>query len=93
MTNYIRIPEEMARKLHAIVKREDAELAEAVGEAIDAQSDDRPWATMADLVRHADMVNARRDNNSSPEMVDDAARSREILNTEFPDYLASRVDA
>lgn len=93
MTNYIRIPEELARQLYAIAEREDAELAKSVGEMIESQSDDRPWATMADLVRHSDMVNARRDNNSSPEMVDDAACSREILNAEFADYLLSRMDS
>lgn len=93
MTNYIQIPEEMARKLHAIAEREDTELAKSVGEMIEAQSDDRPWATLGDLELFAREARKRMNGDSSSEMVDDSARSREILNTEFADYLISRVDA
>ena len=93
MTNYIRIPEEMARKLHAIAEREDAELAESVGEMIESQSDDRPWATLADLHRFAAEARKRMKPKPDAEIMDDFARRREILSAEYADFLASCVDA
>ena len=50
-------------------------------------TDDKQWATLADLARHA-----KKMNMASPEPVNTAERSREILNTEYADYLKSRID-
>ena len=93
MINYIRIPEEVARQLHAIAEREDAELAATVGEMIEAQSDDRPWATLGDLERFAREARKRMKRRPDSDIVDDSARSREILGAEYANYLASRVDS
>lgn len=93
MTNYIQIPEEMARKLHAIAKQEDAELAKSVGEMIESQLDDRPWATLADLHRFAAEARKRMKPKPDAEIMDDFARRREILSAEYADFLASCVDA
>ncbi|MCY4063424.1 MAG: hypothetical protein OXG53_13725 [Chloroflexi bacterium] len=48
-------------------------------------TDEKQWATLADLARHA-----KKMNMASPEPVNTAERSREILNTEYADYLYER---
>ena len=85
MINYIRIPEELARQLHAIAEREDAELAESVGEMIEEQSDDRPWATMADLGRHAVEMNQRMKLMPWAEVRDDDLPTSEPAHAEHAD--------
>ena len=54
----------------------------------EADSEDKPWATLADLARHAKEMNM-----ASPEPGNTAERSREILNSEYADYLKSRADS
>ena len=51
------------------------------------EADIAQWATLADLASHAKELNM-----ASPEPVDTASRSREILNTEYADYLKNRID-
>ena len=92
MINYIRIPEELARKLHAIAEREDDELAATVGEMIEAQSDDRPWATLADLGEFARQAREQMNGRADAEIESDAAWNRESLGAEYAEYLASRVE-
>ncbi len=48
-------------------------------------TDEKQWATLADLARYA-----KKMNMASPEPVNTAERSREILNTEYADYLYER---
>ena len=50
-------------------------------------TDEKQWATLADLARHA-----KKMNMASPEPVNTAERSREILDTEYANYLKSRID-
>ena len=92
MTDYIRIPEELARKLHAIAEREDAELASAVGDIIDEQSDDRPWATLADLGRHAEAMNQRMKQMPWAEVPDYDPHSSEPAHANYSDAVANPIN-
>ena len=53
--------------------------------AKERNTDEKQWATLADLARHAKELNM-----ASPEPVNTSERSREILNTEYADYLCER---
>ena len=88
----IDIPEDIARRLHALAEREDnninallRDMLERFEEEEDAKDRRRP--TTADFAR-----NARAAGLSSAHPVDTAERSREILNTEFADYLKRRAN-
>ena len=89
----IDIPEDIALRLEKLAKQNDAEVADLLRDLLEryaneSETDDKQWATLADLARHAKELNM-----ASPEPVDTAGRSREILNTEFADYLQSRIDS
>lgn len=86
----IDIPEDVAQRLEQIAKREDADIGDLLRDMIERYADERPsdkkqWATLADLARHAKAAGM-----ASPEPVNTAERSREILNTEYADYLYER---
>ena len=88
----IDIPEDIALRLEALAKRQDAEIGELLRDMLErytheSNTDGRQWATLADLARHAKELNM-----ASPEPVNTAELSREILNSEFADYLKSRID-
>ena len=89
----IDIPEDIALRLKELSKQNDAEVADLLRDLLEryaneSETDDKQWATLADMARHAKELNM-----ASPEPVDTAGRSREILNTEFADYLQSRIDS
>ncbi len=89
----IDIPEDIALRLEKLAKQNDAEVADLLRDLLEryaneSETDDKKWATLADMARHAKELNM-----ASPEPVDTAGRSREILNTEFADYLQSRIDS
>lgn len=88
----IEIPEDVARRLDELAKQNDADIGDLLRDLLasyenDGNADQKPWATLADLARHA-----KKMNMASPEPVNTAERSREILNAEFADYLNSRID-
>lgn len=88
----VNIPDDIARRLEELAARRDADIGELLREMIarydkERDSDEKPWATLADLARHAKEMNM-----ASPEPVNTAERSREILNAEYADYLKSRID-
>jgi len=88
----IDIPEDVALRLEALAKRNDVEVGELLCDLLAHYEDERAakqkrWATGADFAR-----NAKAAGLASPEPVDTSARSREILNTEYADYLKSRID-
>ena len=83
----IDIPQDVALRLEELAKRKDANIGELLRDLlerydIESETDDEQWATLADMARHAKELNM-----ASPEPVDTAGRSREILNTEYVDYL------
>lgn len=88
----IDIPDDVALRLEQLAKQEDADIGELLRDMLeryanDCDSSDKQWATLADLARHA-----KEAGLASPQPVNTAEQSREILNTEFADYLKSRID-
>ena len=86
----IDIPEDVALRLERLAKREDADIGKLLRDMLEryedeGETDDKQWATLADMARHAKELNM-----SSPHPVDTADRSREILNTEYVEYLYDR---
>ena len=89
----IDIPDDIATRLKQLAAQNDADINDLLRDMLaryeaDCETGDKRWATLADLARHAKELNM-----SSPEPGDTAGRSREILNTEFADYLQSRIDS
>ena len=84
----IDIPEEFTQQLEELAAQHDVEVVVLLEQLVKRYTPDKKWATLADLARHAKELNM-----SSPEPVDTAGRSREILNTEYVDYLKSRIDS
>lgn len=88
----IDIPEDVARRLEQLAEQHDSDLGDLLRDMIERYAkertaNERPWATLADLARHAKQMNM-----ASREPVNTAERSREILNTEYADCLKSRID-
>ncbi len=88
----IDIPEDVALRLERLAEREDADIGDLLRDLLErfedeGETDDKQWATLADMASHAKELNM-----ASPEPVNTAERSREILNTEYVDYLKSRLD-
>lgn len=82
------IPAELAQRLEEAAEARGLSAGDYLEDLLDgAAPPEKQWATLADLARHAKLLNM-----ASPEPVDTAERSREILNTEFADYLKSRID-
>ena len=88
----IDIPADIARRLEELAERDNLEIDDLLRDMLErypdnGESDQKQWATLADLAR-----NAKEANLASLGPVDTAERSREILNTEFADYLKSRIE-
>lgn len=88
----IDIPDDIVQRLEEHAKQNDAEVADLLRDMLAryedvCDTDDKQWETLASMARHAKELNM-----ASPEPVDTAGRSREILNTEYADYLQSRID-
>lgn len=88
----IDIPEDIALRLQQLAKRKDADISELLRDLLaqyeaEPDTDDKQWATGADFAR-----NAKAAGLASPVPVDTSARSREILDTEFADYLKRRAN-
>ena len=86
----IDIPEDIALRLEALAKRNDAEVADLLRDLLarceaECAAKQKRRATGADFAR-----NALAAGLSSPQPVDTAGRSREILNTEYVDFLYNR---
>ena len=83
----IEIPEDVAQRLEQLAEQQDADMSDLLRDMIERYAADKQWATLADMARHAKELNM-----ASPEPVNTAERSREILNTEYADYLKSRIE-
>lgn len=84
----IDIPEEITQQLEQLAAQHDVEVVVLLEQLVKRYTPEKKWATLADLAR-----NAKEAGMASPEPVDTAGRSREILNTEYVDYLKSRIDS
>lgn len=87
----IDIPADLSKRLGEIAKREEIEVDELLRDLLARFEDNcvakpKRRATTTDFAR-----NALAAGLSSPHPVDTAERSREILNTEFADYLKRRA--
>ena len=88
----IDIPQDVAQRLEELAKRKDADIGDLLRDWLEQYESEhaakqKRWATGADFAR-----NAKAAGLASPEPVDTSARSREILNTEFADYLKRRAN-
>ena len=83
----LELPAELEQRLEEAAEERGLSVCEFLEQWLDTVAPRRP-ATLADLARHAKMMNM-----SSPHPVNTSERSREILNTEYVDYLKSRIDA
>lgn len=88
----IDIPEDVALQLEKLAKRNDADIGDLLRDLLARYEAERAakqkrWATGADFARNAEAAGL-----ASPEPVDTSARSREILNSEFADYLKRRAN-
>ncbi|MCY4540103.1 MAG: ribbon-helix-helix protein, CopG family [Chloroflexi bacterium] len=86
----IDIPEDVAQRLEQLAEKHDTDLGDLLRDMIERYAkertaNDKPWATLADLARNAEEAGL-----ASPHSVNTAARSREILNAEYADYLKRR---
>ena len=86
----IDIPEDIALRLEELAKQNDADISELLRDMLERyanerETDEKQWATLADMARHAKELNM-----VSPAPVNTAERSRDILNTEHVDYLYER---
>ena len=86
----IDIPEDIATRLKQLAAQNNADINDLLRDMLaryeaDCETGDRQWATLADLARHA-----KQAGMASGQPTDTSARSREILNTEYADYLYER---
>ena len=86
----IDIPEDIALRLKALAEQNNADISDLLRDMLsryeaEFETGDKRWATLADMAHHAKELNM-----ASPEPADAAGRSREILNTEYADYLHER---
>ncbi len=88
----IDIPEDVALRLEELAEQRDTSPGDLLREMIERYAkershEDKRWATLADLAQ-----NAKEAGLASPHPVNTAARSREILNAEYADYLKHRIN-
>lgn len=88
----IDIPQDVALRLEELAQQNDANVGDLLRDLLESYESERAakpkrWATGADFAR-----NAKAAGLASPKPVDTSARSREILNTEFADYLKRRAN-
>lgn len=81
----IDIPEEITQQLEQLAAQHDVEVLVLLEQLMKRYTPEQKWATEADFAR-----NALAAGLSSPHPVDTAERSREILDTEYADYLYDR---
>ena len=81
----IDIPQDLASRIEELADDQGSTIEEFLRELLARHQTNKPRMTMADLARIA-----REANLSSDHPVDTAARSREILNTEYAEYLKRR---
>ena len=79
----IDIPEDIARRLEELAERDNLEIEDLLRDMLErypdnGESDQKQWATLADLAR-----NAKEANLASLAPVDTAERSRETMRPPF----------
>lgn len=82
----INIPEDVAQRLTQIAEQEGASVGEVLQNLLNRYTPQSPAGSLAEMAQ-----NAREAGLASDSAVDTADRSREILNTEYADYLKRRM--
>lgn len=82
----IDLPDDVAQRLTQLAEQQGASIADVLEKLLDQYGTPRP-GSLAEMAQ-----NAREASISSPEPVDTAANSREILQNEYADYLKRRID-
>lgn len=81
------IPEDIAQRLEALALREGSSVGDLLKTLLNRYAPDTPPGSLAEMAQ-----NAREVGLASVQAVDTAEHSREILNTEYADYLKHRMD-
>ena len=84
----LELPAELEKRLEEAAEERGLSVCGFLEEMLAKHPPKRKWATLADLVR-----NAKEANLATAQPVNTVERSREILNTEYADYLKSRIDS
>lgn len=80
----INLPNDIAVRLQDLAEERDCSVVDLVSTWIDAEATATKYGTLADLARSAERANLGRFKEGP---TDTAARSREILNAEFAEYI------
>jgi predicted DNA-binding protein len=83
----INIPEEVALRLEKLAEQQGSTVGDLLRTLLDRYVSEIPPGSLAEMAQ-----NAREAGLASDEVVETAERSREILNTEYVDYLKRRRD-
>jgi hypothetical protein len=78
----INIPEDIAQRLEALAAQKGSSVGDLLALLLNRYAPESSVGTLAEMAQ-----NARDAGLASTEIVDTAERSREILNTEYADYL------
>ena len=81
----INIPEEVALRLEKLAEQQGSTVGDLLRTLLDRYASEIAPGSLAEMAQ-----NAREAGLASDERVDTAGRSREILNTEYADYLKRR---
>ena len=78
----IDVPNDVALRLRELAEERGCTVGEVLRDWMEREPDGQKYGTMADMV-----ANARAANLGTGKRVDTAARSREILKAEYPDFI------
>jgi hypothetical protein len=81
------IPEDVADRLEKLAQAQGSSVADVLKTLLNRYAPDTPPGSLAEMAQ-----NAREAGLASAQSVDTAERSREILNTEYADYLKRRTE-
>lgn len=83
----LEVPEHIARRLTRLAELKGVSVGDYLERLMDQSEAEPPPGSLAQLAKLAQEANL-----ASEHTVDTAERSREILNTEYADYLKDRMD-
>jgi hypothetical protein len=83
----VEIPEEVAQRLNDLAKEQDSSVGELLTKLLNRYAPENPPGSLVEMAQ-----NARDAGLASKDPIDTSERSREILNTEYADYLKRRMD-
>ncbi len=83
----IDLPEEVAQRLEKLAREQGSSVSELLKTLLNRYAPESPPGSLAEMAQ-----NARKAGLASTQQVETAEHSREILNTEYADYLKRRMD-